>query len=176
MRGLTFHQRPRTLGAQCARMSARWPELEYRDFRGDFVSWRGPLRGLQKQHVVEAFWDSTSPEKPYVVVRAPTLRPREGMTFEQIPHLMFYSKEPTFSGLCLFDPDGQEWSNKLLIADTTIVWAAEWLQYYELWHVDGIWRGGGIGFESIAEARATAIHREADKLAQNPPPPAALAS
>jgi hypothetical protein len=88
---------------------------------------------------------------------------------------MFNSKDPELSGLCLFDPEGREWSNKLLIADTTMRWVAEWLMYYELWHFDGIWRGGGVGPESIAEARAAAVYRETGQLVKDATPPAAVA-
>lgn len=45
------------------------------------------------------------------------------------------------SALCLFDPDTGEWDNTNLIADTTVVWASEWLHHYELWHVTGEWHG-----------------------------------
>jgi len=140
------------------------------------VSWRGLIRGAQKQYVIEVLWESTRSEKPYVVLRDPPLRPREGMSFEQIPHLIFNRDRPDLSGLCLFDPSGSQWSNKLLIADTTIPWAAEWLFYYELWHVDGKWLGGGVGPESIAEAWAAALYREAKELARDTPAAVALAS
>jgi hypothetical protein len=86
---------------------------------------KGPVRGFQKWYVTAVHRDAERADKPYVVLRDPKLRPRDGGTFEEIPHLMFYSKEPELSGLCLFDPNGNEWSNKLLIADTAIVWAAE---------------------------------------------------
>ena len=67
---------------------------------------------------------------------------------------MFNGKEPTRSGLCLFDPAGREWMPADLIAETTIDWAAEWLHYYELWHLCGKWLGPGIGHESIGCMRA----------------------
>jgi hypothetical protein len=174
MRGLAYHQRPRSLGAQKARMK-RWPTFKFNQLGGSMVSWEGHLRGFQLEYLIEVLWDAASPSKPYAVLRDPPLRPREGATFEEIPHLLFYAERPELSGLCLFDPNGQEWSNKLLIADTTIVWAAEWLLYYELWHLDGQWRGGGVGPESIAEARAAAIYRETDKLSKVPPPAASMA-
>lgn len=174
MRGLAFHQRPRSLGAQNARM-AKWPLLKLSRLKGAMVSWEGPVRGFQKQYVIEVFWDSASPNKPYVVLRKPQLHPRECETFQEIPHLLFWTERPELSGLCLFDPNGEEWSNKRLIADTTIPWAAEWLMYYELWHIDGVWRGGGVGPENIAEARAAAVYREADKLATDPPETIAVA-
>lgn len=161
MPGFAFRQRPRSLGAQRARM-ARWPQMQFIEHGGGIVSWCGPIRGYQRPYVIEIFWDSTARSKPHVVLRDPPLRPRDGGTFEEVPHLMFNSENPARSGLCLFDPDGGEWSSNRLIADTTVVWAAEWLLYYELWHVDGVWRGGGVGYESVAEARAATVHRTAD--------------
>lgn len=169
MRGLAYHERPRSLGAQRARMMARWPQFQFNQLQGTMVSWEGPIRGFQKQHRIEIFWDPAGLEKPYVVLRNPELKPREGRPYEEIPHLLFYSDRPELSGLCLFDPEGEEWSKKLLIANTTVVWAGEWLLYYELWHVDGIWRGGGVGAENIAESRAAAVYRETDKLAKDSP-------
>jgi hypothetical protein len=156
-------------------MAARWPQFRFERLKGSMVRWEGSIRGFQRQYLLEIFWDFSAPDKPYVVLREPALQPREGNSHEEIPHLLFYSERPELSGLCLFDPNGQEWSNRLLIADTTVVWSGEWLLYYELWHVDGIWRGGGVGPENIAEARAAAVYRETDKLAQNPagPPPVA---
>src|SRR4051794_33170391 len=129
MKGLGYHQRSRSLSAQIARMDARWPEFRFDQLQGSMVRWVGPLRGFQKKYVIAVHWDAEGPEKPYLLLRQPTLRPGEGMTFEQIPHLIYHSEHPELSGLCLFDPNGSEWSNKLLIANTTIVWAGEWLLY-----------------------------------------------
>ncbi|MEZ5962170.1 MAG: hypothetical protein R3C30_17355, partial [Hyphomonadaceae bacterium] len=93
----------------------------------------------------------------------PHLIPRDGATYEDIPHLIFCSKQPKDSALCLFDPDGKGWKPTMWIADTTVPWASRWLYYYELWHFDGVWRGGGVGPATIAEIRA----READKASAN---------
>ena len=91
---------------------------------------------------------------PYVMVADPLLQPRPGGTFAEIPHLIFDEEEPTWSGLCLFDPQGGEWSAARLIAETTIPWAAEWLAYYELWHLSGEWLAPGVGYESVAQMAA----------------------
>lgn len=91
---------------------------------------------------------------PYVVVRDPTIRPREGGSFDEVPHLLFYKEDPERSGLCLFDPEGREWSPADLIADTTVPWASEWLLYYELWHLTGEWLAPSVGYESIARMNA----------------------
>lgn len=146
-------------------MQAKWPQFTFEQLRGSMVRWQGDVRGFQKWYVIAVYWDHQHTDRPYVVLREPALRPLEGGTFEEIPHLMFYSEYPELSGLCLFDPERGEWSNKLLIADTTILWAAEWLLYYELWHFDGVWRGGGVGPQSVAEARAAAVYRETGQLA-----------
>jgi hypothetical protein len=122
------------------------------------IRWMGPLRGFQKWYHVGILWNYQSTGKPYVFLLTPELEPRAGQAFEQIPHLIFNQDDPARSGFCLFDPEGNEWSNKLLIADTTLPWAAEWLLHYEFWHFDGVWRGGGVGFESVATARTEAVH------------------
>jgi hypothetical protein len=175
MRGLSYHQKPRTLGAQDARMRSRWPDFKFAQLSDRMVRWDGPLRGAQKWYEMRVLWLIDGSFRPYVCLRDPLLRPREGGTFEQIPHLMFDAERPERSGLCLFDPEGNEWSNKMLIADTTVWWAAEWLFYYEMWHLDGVWRGTGIGDESIAEARAAALYRQTCALPQGAPEAAAVA-
>jgi hypothetical protein len=175
MRGLGYHQRARKLGAQRAKMERHWPLFRFEQLKGSMVRWIGKMRGFQKWYLIAVYWDAEGPERPHVILIDPPLRPRAGRRVEEIPHLMFHSKDPELSALCLFDPEGREWSNKLLIADTTMRWVAEWLMYYELWHFDGIWRGGGVGPESIAEARAAAVYRETGQLAQDTPQSAALA-
>lgn len=175
MRGLGYHQRPRKLGAQKAKMERDWPLLNFEQLEGSMVRWTGKIRGFQKWYLIAVYWDPEGPERPYVVLLDPPLRPCTGGKFGEIPHLMFHSEHPELSGLCLFHPEGREWSNKLLIADTTMRWVAEWLMYYELWHFDGVWRGGGVGPESIAEARAAAVYRETGQLVKDATPPAAVA-
>jgi hypothetical protein len=51
-------------------------------------------------------------------------------------------------------PAGREWTPADLLAETTIPWAAEWLHFYELWHLCGEWLGPGVGHESIGHLRA----------------------
>lgn len=46
--------------------------------------------------------------------------------------------------LCLFMRGTGEWSRQKMIAKTVIPWAAEWLQFYELWLATGEWYGEGM--------------------------------
>lgn len=57
---------------------------------------------------------------------------------EEIPHM--YSQE----SLCLFMPKYNEFKKTHLISETIIPWTSLWLYYYEIWHVTGEWKGGGI--------------------------------
>jgi hypothetical protein len=154
----------RSLGAQIDRMKHAWPSFEHAMTADGHSIWRGEVRPYQQTYKIGVYWKVESSQKPWVILLDPKLTPRKNGTFEEIPHLLFNDGDPELSGLCLFDPDGNEWSNKRLIADTTLPWAFEWLQHYEFWRYDGIWRGKSIGPESIAAIRATTIHRPKGEL------------
>jgi hypothetical protein len=132
-------------------MAARWPDFQLISFFDDKIHWNGALMGFQKVYQVGLIWEATSDLPPYVYLINPMLRPRQEGRYDKIPHLLYSEERPQSSGLCLFDPDGNEWSEHFLLADTTIPWAVKWLYYYELWHYDGVWRGGGVGPETYAD-------------------------
>lgn len=46
--------------------------------------------------------------------------------------------------LCLYMNGTGEWTSQKIIAKTIIPWAAEWLQFYELWLATGEWYGEGL--------------------------------
>lgn len=57
----------------------------------------------------------------------------------KLPHV-YNSKQQQ---LCLYSPSKKEWNGFSFIVDTTVLWASEWLYYYELWLPEGKWYGGG---------------------------------
>lgn len=136
---------------QLRRMQTDWPGFILAPTVNSIYQWRGRLAGFQREYTIGILWDSASSDLPYVYLLDPPLSPRAGGTFEEIPHLIFDRDNPELSGLCLFDPEGREWSPRRMIAETTLPWAAEWLYFYEFWRVDGVWRGGGVGPESVAK-------------------------
>lgn len=69
---------------------------------------------------------------PRVRVLSPALN---GRPHESLPHVFGDGT------LCLYREG--EWSGSMLLANTVIPWAAEWLFYYELWVPGGEWYGGG---------------------------------
>jgi hypothetical protein len=131
-----------------------WPSFVGHKFGDGTLAWVGLLQPQAQPYTIEVFWNPKVLDRPYVTVAEPAIASRPGLEFADIPHLMFNAKEPTRSGLCLFDPAGREWTPADLIAVTTIFWAAEWLIYYELWHLTGEWLAPGVGYESVGRLRA----------------------
>lgn len=142
----------RSPSAQLHAMRLRYPQFESEKLPNGTIRWVGVIQPILQPYRIGVLWNLNM-KIPQVVVLNPALKPRHGGKFEDVPHLLFDDENPEFSGLCLFDPDKEEWTNEDLIADTTIPWACEWLMYYELWHLDGTWRGKSVGYESVGEIR-----------------------
>jgi len=158
---VTASEARRSPAAQLRAMEESWPEFRGQKMGDGTLVWIGPLRPKAQMYIVLVIWNPAAQSLPYVFVREPKLKPRESGSFEEIPHLIFDAYNPEQSALCLFDPEGREWTPADLIADTTLVWASEWLLYYELWHTLGEWIGSGIGYVSAADRRleeARALH------------------
>jgi hypothetical protein len=85
---------------------------------------------LSRSYTVELCYSCG--EHPRVRVLKPLLDVRLG---ESRPHVF------RNGSLCLYR-DG-EWSSSMLLADTIVLWSAEWLFFYELWVPGGEWYGGG---------------------------------
>lgn len=69
-----------------------------------------------------------------------------------IPHIYGPHDDPRGADLCLFHPQSRDWNDDMLVAESIIPWTAEWLFYYEMWLVTGIWGGDEAehGFIPIA--------------------------
>lgn len=64
-----------------------------------------------------------------------------------LPHT--YNDEVDKQRLCLFLP--QEWKEDMLISNTIVHWAIQWMYYYEIWASTGRWLGGGHGDWDVHE-------------------------
>ncbi len=139
-------------------MRRLWPQLGGQRKETGLVVWQGALKPHAQVYQVMILWWPGTLDRPYTVILSPAIKPLEGGTYEQVPHLMFDPDRPEKSGLCLFDPEGSEWSPADLIAETTVMWTCEWLHYYELWHLTSEWLSPSIGHESVAAMRAAEAH------------------
>lgn len=75
---------------------------------------------------------------------------------EKLPHTYDTKKQ----WLCLFKPNSGEWNSTMLIANTIVHWAIEWLYYYENWVYTGKWLGGGHGNWDAEYSSGSRIHSE----------------
>lgn len=102
--------------------------------RRNRLLWRAELRPtpLSRTYLVElAYRLGMAPE---VKVLHPDLR-TEAAGVERLPHV--YAGDV----LCLCYPE--QWNDGKLLARTVVPWISEWLLHFEIWKVDGVWRGGG---------------------------------
>ena len=62
-------------------------------------------------------------------------------TGERPPHI-YADRDGLGFSLCLYDPWEDDWRAANSIAETIIPWTAEWLFWFEVWLLTGIWSGG----------------------------------
>lgn len=153
---------PQSIDEQIAAMAAAWPQFEVRRRSADRAEWRGVLRPLLQPFtvqvsyrappVIEAF--SLREVQPQVRILSPLLRPRRNDSEGELPHVYYVGDGPRDVVLCMFDPESDEWSPSMSLAETTIPWTIDWLTSYEGWRATGTWTGGGrhLGSVKLREA------------------------
>ena len=124
--------RPISVAKQGAALSAKIPGSQAR-VRSSRLRWTACVcpSPLSRKYDIEVSYSLAS--SPRVRVLRPELRTREG---ESLPHV--YGD----GSLCLYYRG--DWSRSLLLAETVLPWAVEWLLHYEVWLATGTWRGEGI--------------------------------
>jgi hypothetical protein len=85
-------------------------------------------------------------EPPTVRVLSPTLKPNDDGL---LPHVY---EDGT---LCVHKPG--DWRRRMLLTQTILPWACEWLLYYELWKATDVWHGDGPDHLD-AESQAKILH------------------
>jgi hypothetical protein len=140
---------------QIAAMADKWPAVEVIRREGASATWRGPLRPLLQTFTIEISYRAPSVIElldnrrlqPRVRILSPRLRPRRGDPEGQLPHVYYVGDGPLDVVLCMFDPDSDEWSPLMTVAETTVPWAIDWITSYEGWRATGTWTGGGKHLE-----------------------------
>ena len=136
-------------------MTAAWPMLKLTHQEGQVAVWQGGLRPiLQTFEICIAYRAPSVIEvldarrlQPRVRVLRPPLRPRPGDPEGQLPHVFYLGTGALDVVLCMFDPDADEWSPAMMVAETTVPWTIDWLVSYEGWRATGEWTGGGRHLE-----------------------------
>ena len=104
-------------------------------FRRGALVWHGSLQPSTLSDTYQVRVRYRVGWHPKITIPYPSLQPND---LGILPH--YYHGSST---LCLYDPESGEWTSKLFLADTIVPWTAEWLLYYEIWTVTGLWYGSG---------------------------------
>lgn len=72
--------------------------------------------------------------RPRIAIVSPVLTLGPGHT--KLPHVFDGQKS-----ICVHTAD--QWNPSMLIADTILPWISQWLYFYEVWALTGIWLGKG---------------------------------
>lgn len=128
---LTIHQ-------QLAVLKRDFPHGECQIIKHSTIQWVGILKSSPMGDEYKVKLTYKQDKSPNVFVLEPSpLKLAEGKKF--LPHVYDNKKQR----LCLYYPDGKEWNSSKPLAQTVMIWAIEWLYFYELWLITGEWLGGG---------------------------------
>jgi hypothetical protein len=111
------------------------------------LRWTGSVRPTPQTHDYQLQISLAPGESPSTRVLFPALQPDDQ---GRLPHVF------EDGSLCL-NRRG-EWRSVMLLTDSVLPWACEWLTFYELWRATGIWYGDGPEHLD-AEAQDRILHR-----------------
>lgn len=145
-----------SIDQQIESMAAMWPMMKLIHRDGPVAAWQGPIRALFRTFIVRILYrapfvvELLDPRRnqPRVFVIDPPLRPRRNDPEGQLPHVYYVGEGLLDVVLCMFDPETDEWSPQMLLAETTVPWTIDWLASYEGWRATGKWTGGGRHLEA----------------------------
>ena len=114
-----------TIGQQVHAMRSYFPQFKYKRVNQK-PTWVGCLQPTvaSPKYRVKVEYSSTYPK---VWVLSPSIT--------DAPH-----RYPDKS-LCLYYPKDRSWTQKKYTHETIVPWVSEWLVFYELWCVTGVWYG-----------------------------------
>ena len=121
------------IDVELIRLNSRFETRKY--IRGAKDYWEGEFKStiLEKIYKVRIYLNKNGTDIGYIKVITPLERYEE----EELPHV-FNDKEQI---ICLYMM-GERKEKDIL---TVVPWIAEWLYFYEIWSLTGIWTGGGHG-------------------------------
>ncbi len=121
-------------------MRRLWPAFPVSSIRRDAGSarWIGKIQPQFTAFIIEIRYRVGG--SPEVRVVEPELVRLAGNSEGELPHVYPPANNPT---LCLFDPQADQWDGSMLIAETIVPWALDWIGCYEFWLMTGRWTGGG---------------------------------
>ncbi|EKO3968828.1 hypothetical protein EF707_06245 [Vibrio fluvialis] len=134
-----------SLSAQLKALQEQYPIGKGRITKGKTglqLEWRQEVQPskLSRKYRILIRWSGVK-DIPLVEVIEPDLRKLSNG--KRSPH-EFYSKGSCKPCLMFNSRKSSEWTSSMLISETIVPWALEWLFYWELWLSSGEWEGGGV--------------------------------
>lgn len=125
-----------SLAEQYIALKRSFPDAIMQSDKITYLTWEQTLKSspLGDEYRVRMEYSRGSHPKVYVIEPKP-LKLAEGE--DRLPHVYNHKGQQ----LCLFVHN--EWSKRRMIAYTIVPWIVDWLFHYELWLIDGNWKGGG---------------------------------
>lgn len=111
-----------------------FPDAEIRIKKGELV-WVGDIKPTSLSLTYQVLLRYRQDKAPRIHVLKPKLLRLNG---SPPPHLY------RDGSLCLYYPKHRQWLPNMLLAETIVPWASEYLAHYEVWLATGDWHGGGI--------------------------------
>jgi hypothetical protein len=117
------------LAGQALALRAYFPDVRPRLFAGRLL-WTGPIAPTPTSETYRVRLEAVAHREARLFVLEPLLVPDNR---QRLPHVY---------------PDGSlclnlrhQWRPHMLFTDTVLPWASQWLLFYELWRVTGVWHG-----------------------------------
>ncbi|WP_420607994.1 hypothetical protein [Novosphingopyxis sp.] len=142
-----------TLDQQIEDMAQALPHWQCSRLDDRTASWTGVLQPYETAYTVRIEhavplvieYKSLLYVQPLIEVLSPRLKEQRDAEEGPLPHV--YWRHPRIARpgpfLCVFDADAREWTLSDPLSTTTIPFALNWLQSYELWLVTKKWLGLG---------------------------------
>jgi hypothetical protein len=113
--------------------------------------WEGMLTPISQTYkirirlITRKYFDGAHLTNRYekITVLDPPIGPDPRGTGEPPEHVYRFGHSPVYPALCVHDPDQDEWTPEMSIADVLIPMIVKWLVFHEDWVDAGVWRGGG---------------------------------
>lgn len=134
---VNIKQHPINIGHQAGKIKHLFPDSSV-SFGANTLTWKYSLQPTPMSITYDVKLVYQLNQDPNVFITSPKLKFAEGK--KALPHVYDTDKQ----WLCLYYRKAREWNSTMLLVDTVIPWTAEWLFFYEIWSVTGIWNGGGI--------------------------------
>lgn len=137
-----FFKKPKNLAVQLKSLQLKYNYIECELKKGKLV-WKqlvSPSK-LSKKYEITVVYDGIVP-KVYLYNQGIMKKKND-----DIPHCYewhYNNSNDEYVRICLYYPQNSEWSKDMLLSETIIPWAIEWLYYYEIWRINGKWLGGGV--------------------------------